>query len=645
LVFRFPKEIEIRNKQNFRHGVDIRGEGGYIVAAPSVHPSGYIYNWPYGMTTEPAEVPKKLIELIKSNGQIKKPEEILKQTQENIETHKEKPEAEEIELDNRKRYDRARAYLDQIPPAIQGQGGHDSLLWAARCLVTGFELSDADTFSLLEIWNQKCIPPWDMSDPKDQKDFLRKINEAKTQPFGKSKGWLLDETDLLPSLSDEWAIRIVANDAAKDIIPATIEEAASVQFKNFPTDAFPPPYADFIRQASKAYCVDECIFGMSMLVVAGAAMGNAFRLHLKGNFEPPPILWFGFIASSGQNKTAPLNIITDPLNDIIPASEIVPSPLVCVHRMVLSNATVEALLARLSRWPRGGLCHRDEMAGWIKSFDVYKGGRGSDEQDWLQFWNGDRYILDRKTDNEEVIIPAASISFLGGIQPKLLPDLFTPTRLASGLIPRILVAHPPKKDIFWTDIEIGAEKVKFWADTIRTLRLHPYKALDTMTNQLMPNILQMEPEAKYRFIDYYNSITKSIRDMNEFAEMFASKARSTFPRFALPLHAFRCIFEEKPIISDVSEIEMDGAIQIMRWALNEQFRVYGLASQECMQQEKGQVLQMLQESANADGIGSVRDVYRRKNMDPGELKSKIETLIRDGKVEWLNSSRRSYKLK
>ena len=39
---------------------------------------------------------------------------------------------------------------------------------------------------------------------------------------------------------------------------------------------------------------------------------------------------------------------------------------------------------------------------------------------------------------------------IGGIQPKILADCFAPGRFASGLVPRILIACPPRTSMFWT---------------------------------------------------------------------------------------------------------------------------------------------------------------------------------------------------
>jgi len=69
LLFAIPSGATVRNSAGTLHpGVDIRGDGGYIVAAPSIHPSGAVYGWldcdgdvPEGPC---AEAPDWLIEAI-----------------------------------------------------------------------------------------------------------------------------------------------------------------------------------------------------------------------------------------------------------------------------------------------------------------------------------------------------------------------------------------------------------------------------------------------------------------------------------------------------------------------------------------------------------------------------------------------------
>jgi putative DNA primase/helicase len=78
---------------------------------------------------------------------------------------------------------RAKAYLNKVPPAIQGQAGDRKTFKAACKLVQGFGLSKDHALPLLEAWNKACVPPW------EGKDLERKLDEAAKRC--KDPGYLL----------------------------------------------------------------------------------------------------------------------------------------------------------------------------------------------------------------------------------------------------------------------------------------------------------------------------------------------------------------------------------------------------------------------------------------------------------------------
>lgn len=45
LFYAIPPGATIRNRAGVWAGVDIRGDGGYVIAPPSLHPSGKTYRW------------------------------------------------------------------------------------------------------------------------------------------------------------------------------------------------------------------------------------------------------------------------------------------------------------------------------------------------------------------------------------------------------------------------------------------------------------------------------------------------------------------------------------------------------------------------------------------------------------------------
>jgi hypothetical protein len=66
LYWRWPTGLIIRNKQNnlVMPGIDVRGDGGYVLAPPSIHPSGRVYAWSVDSTDSFEDAPEWLLDLV-----------------------------------------------------------------------------------------------------------------------------------------------------------------------------------------------------------------------------------------------------------------------------------------------------------------------------------------------------------------------------------------------------------------------------------------------------------------------------------------------------------------------------------------------------------------------------------------------------
>jgi hypothetical protein len=56
--------VLVRNRAGLAQGIDLRGDGGYVVAPPSVHPSGQRYAWASGRSPRDvalAPLPRRLL--------------------------------------------------------------------------------------------------------------------------------------------------------------------------------------------------------------------------------------------------------------------------------------------------------------------------------------------------------------------------------------------------------------------------------------------------------------------------------------------------------------------------------------------------------------------------------------------------------
>jgi len=83
--------------------------------------------------------------------------------------------------------ERARAYVDKIPGAVSGSGGHNQTYVVACALVHGFALGEADAFTLISEYNTRCQPPW------SEKELRHKLVSAASSTHDKPIGHLLRE--------------------------------------------------------------------------------------------------------------------------------------------------------------------------------------------------------------------------------------------------------------------------------------------------------------------------------------------------------------------------------------------------------------------------------------------------------------------
>ncbi|MDP2604577.1 MAG: bifunctional DNA primase/polymerase [Deltaproteobacteria bacterium] len=65
LFFKHPG-VTISNRAGVLPGLDVRGDGGYVVAPPSIHPNGKTYKWEVPLNGQLPELPGALLELIQT---------------------------------------------------------------------------------------------------------------------------------------------------------------------------------------------------------------------------------------------------------------------------------------------------------------------------------------------------------------------------------------------------------------------------------------------------------------------------------------------------------------------------------------------------------------------------------------------------
>lgn len=94
---------------------------------------------------------------------------------------------------------RAKSYIDRMPGAVSGSGGHDQT-FAVACCVVRFGLNEGDQWSLLTDYNTRCSPPW------AEKDLRHKLNDARKRvtPGTMSERGYRNGTSPAPAKPEHW---------------------------------------------------------------------------------------------------------------------------------------------------------------------------------------------------------------------------------------------------------------------------------------------------------------------------------------------------------------------------------------------------------------------------------------------------------
>jgi hypothetical protein len=109
-------------------------------------------------------------------------------------------------------------------------------------------------------------------------------------------------------------------------------------------------------------------------------------------------------------------------------------------RILAMDTSTEELQRMLADNPRGLLCVRDELAGWLGGFDRY-GGHGADRTFYLETWNGGVYVCDRVRYHDVPLrIEHASLAIIGGIVPDRLREVLADAD--DGLTARLIYIWP-----------------------------------------------------------------------------------------------------------------------------------------------------------------------------------------------------------
>lgn len=285
-----------------------------------------------------------------------------------------------------------------------------------------------------------------------------------------------------------------------------------------------------------------------------------------------PNLWGGVIAPPGWMKTPVIQAITRPLaaieaewrtahaealaefaqakeegelrrsawkdqfkaaikrnGDAPPRPDADPAP-PAARRLILVDATMEALHAAMAANPAGVLVVRDELTGWLTQLD--RPGRESERAFALETWNGDTGFTVDRIARGTVHVPHACMSLLGGIQPArlrhYLSDAVHDGPNNDGLLQRFQLLVWPDTPADWEHVD-RAPDARAEAEVEAVVRR--VLALDPET----PLRARFAPDAQALFNDWRGELEAKVRgdSLHPALVSHLAKYRSLMPSLAL----------------------------------------------------------------------------------------------------------------
>jgi putative DNA primase/helicase len=306
-----------------------------------------------------------------------------------------------------------------------------------------------------------------------------------------------------------------------------------------------------------------------------------------------------------------------------------------LRRLIVNDATFEALHQTMSENPAGILVIRDELTGWWSQLD--RAGREGERAFCLQAWNGDTgHTIDR-IGRGTIHVEACCMSMLGGIQPSrlrsYLVDALEDGPSNDGLIQRFQVLVWPDTAPDWNYVDRAPDS----ASEERAARVFR-KLVEVDAED--PACFRFDSDAQELFIEWYAELERKIRgdELHPALISHLSKYRSLMPSLALLFH----LSEMAAGNGDADAVSLNSTRRAAAWCEyleSHARRVYSCIVTPQLRAARELAEKIRRRKVGADGFFSCRDVYLKgwSGLDsPEAVKQAAEVLQDSGWVRDLS---------
>ncbi len=511
--------------------------------------------------------------------------------------------------------------------------------------------------------HSKCPPEWDGFSPIDEphSEFLRVAFEDHVNKNSVNAASYFEENiDGPPTFNGP---------------PEPIKESLS-EVLPCPTLTLPQELADWIQGNAKQMQITEDYFVASLLVYLGSLIGRKRGLRLRPGTSWIEFanLWGMVVGRPAMMKSPAMKAVLGPLEVLASraideynialkqyeeeieswkirnkASEEVykndykkflkkesqPQKAVKRHpeemptkpkkrRYKTQDATTQKLGEILLDNPQGLLLYRDELAGWLISFE--KNGREGDRQFFLESWSGKEAFDVDRIERGSLHIPALCLSIFGSIQPGPLSQYIRSAMQGGagddGFIQRFQVMVWPDAKDHWELIQgIPISELEVPVNQI-------FNCLDSLTFDPIgePIILSFTNEAQALFDQWQEGYEKRLRagDLPPHMEAHLTKYKKLLPALCLVLeHVKEAVNGKHP--STVSAQTLESAIGWLAYFESHANRIYGSGANAIPKIAKDLIKRL--RKGEVQEPFTIRDIYYGRHWSGLETAKQVEEVV------------------
>ena len=325
----------------------------------------------------------------------------------------------------------------------------------------------------------------------------------------------------------------------------------------FPRNIFPKEVRDYIESYSDSQGLCKDFMYSSFLTVASVMIGNGYSVNINNNWNESALVWVALVGRSGIKKTPVIKSVLKPLQEIdyenfklYLQSTKDGGTALKLSQKIVDDVTIEALYEILNNNPKGVLLKKDELTTLISDGERYSKGGGTIDK-FLSIYSGMSIQVNRKTNNQFLYITNPFVSIIGGIQPKIIPQLFEKNRADNGFIYRILFAtvgkHIPKAPTNTFDQKVFCEYENY------------IRRFESISSEISISISLSKDAYKY-FYDWQKKFIY-IENEDDRLQQYKSKLEGYALRFSLIVEVCYAVSEQKEP-KEVSLASIENAIRL-----------------------------------------------------------------------------------